>query len=83
MLYNIVLLSATPQQESVIDRYMHVWASQVAQVVKNLPVNEGVISNESSIPGLRRAPGGGHYNSLQNSCLENHQGQKSLVSYSP
>ena len=24
-----------------------------------------------SIPGLGRSPGGGHYNPLQNSCLEN------------
>ena len=29
----------------------------------------------SSIPGLGGSPGGGHGNSLQNSCLENPHGQ--------
>ena len=32
-----------------------------------------------SIPGLGRSPGGGHGNPLQYSCLENPQGQRSLV----
>ena len=32
-----------------------------------------------SIPGLGRSPGGGHGNPLQCSCLENPQGQRSLV----
>ena len=36
-----------------------------------------------SIPGLERSPGGGHGNPLQYSCLENPQGQRSLVGYSP
>ena len=36
-----------------------------------------------SIPGLGRSPGGGHGNPLQYSCLENPQGQRSLVGYSP
>ena len=31
------------------------------------------------IPGLGRSPGGGHGNSLQHSCLENPQGQRSLA----
>ena len=35
------------------------------------------------IPGLVRAPGGGHGNPLQYSCLENPHGQRSLVGYSP
>ena len=35
------------------------------------------------IPGLGRSPGGGHGNSLQYFCLENPQGQRSLVGYSP
>ena len=35
------------------------------------------------IPGLRRSLGGGHGNPLQYSCLENPQGQRSLVDYSP
>ena len=46
-------------------------ASQVAPVVKNLPVNAGIVRNVGSIPGLRRCPGGGHGNPLQYSCLEN------------
>ena len=36
-----------------------------------------------SISGLVRSPGGGHGNPLQYSCLENPQGQRSLVGYSP
>ena len=36
-----------------------------------------------SIPGLGRAPRGGHGNPLQYSCLENPQEQKSLAGYSP
>ena len=36
-----------------------------------------------SIPGLGRSPGGGRGNPLQDSCLENPYGQRSLVGYSP
>ena len=36
----------------------------------------------SSIPGLRKSPGGGHVNPLQYSCLENPHGQRSLAGYS-
>ena len=36
-----------------------------------------------SVPRLGRSPGGGHGNPLQYSCLENPQGQMSLVGYSP
>ena len=36
-----------------------------------------------SIPGLGRSPGGGHDNPIQYSCLENPQGQRSLVGYCP
>ena len=46
-------------------------ASQVAQVVKNLPANTGDIRDTDSVPGLERSPGGGHGNPLQYSCLEN------------
>ena len=38
--------------------------------------------NLSLIPGLGRSPGGGHGNPFQYSCLENPQGQRSLVGYS-
>ena len=40
-------------------------------MVKNPPTNAGDIRDMGSIPGLGRAPGGGHGNSLQYSCLEN------------
>ena len=36
-----------------------------------------------SIPELGRSPGGGHGNPPQYSCLENPQGQRSLVGYNP
>ena len=55
-------------------------ASQVAQVVKNLPSYAGDLG---SISGLGRSPGGGHGNPLQHSCLENPHGQRSPVGYSP
>ena len=46
-------------------------ASQVVLVVKNPPANGGDIRDVGSIPGLQRAPGEGHGNLLQYSCLEN------------
>ena len=50
---------------------MSSWASQMAQVVKSLPVNAGDIRDASSIPGSGRCPGGGHGNPLGYSCLGN------------
>ena len=49
-------------------------------VVKNLPANAG---DTDLIPGSKRSPGGGHGNPLQDSCLENPHGQRSLADYSP
>ena len=57
---------------------MH-WASQVALVVKSLPVNAGDVRNVGSVPGLGRSPGRGHANPLQYPCLENPHGQRSLI----
>ena len=48
-----------------------IWASQVALVVKNPPVNAGDVRDVGSIPGSGRSPGGGHSNPLQHSGLEN------------
>ena len=45
--------------------------SQVALVVKNLPVNAGGIRGLGSIPGSGSFPGEGNGNLLQYSCLEN------------
>ena len=36
------------------------------------------VGDLGSIPGLGRFPGGGNGNPLQNSCLENPHGQRSL-----
>ena len=41
------------------------------------------VGNLGSIPGFGRAPGGGHGNPLQYSCLENPHGQRSLEGYTP
>ena len=41
------------------------------------------VGDLSSVPGLGRSPGGEHGNPIQNSCLENPHGQRSLVGYSP
>ena len=53
------------------DSYSLGQASQVVLVVKNLPANAGDLKDIGSIPGLRRSPGGGNSNPLQNSCLQN------------
>ena len=45
-----------------------IWASQMAQVVKNLPSNA---EDAALTPGSGRSPGGGNGNSLQYSFLEN------------
>ena len=45
--------------------------SQVALVVNNLTTSAGDIRDLGLIPGLRRSPGEGHGNPLQDSCLEN------------
>ena len=51
-------------------------------MVKNLPANAGDIRDVGSIPGSRRSPGEANGNKLQYSCLENPNGQRSLVGYS-
>ena len=40
-------------------------------VLKNLPANVGDARNAGLIPGWGKAPGGGHGNPLQYSCLGN------------
>ena len=40
-------------------------------------------TEDASIPGWGRSPGGGNGNPLQYYCLESPQGQRSLVSCSP
>ena len=56
------------------------WASQVVQMIKNLPA-----MRETWIQSLcwERSLGGGRDNSLQYSCLENPHGQRSLAGCSP
>ena len=51
------------------------WASQVALVVKNLPVNAGDTKDLGSIPGLGKSPGVGNGTPLPNSCLEDPMGR--------
>ena len=52
-------------------------------VVKNQPASAGDTGGSSLIPGSGSAPGGGHGNPLQYSCLGKSHGQISLVGYSP
>ena len=48
------------------------WASPVSQQQrKESTCNAGDEGDVGLIPGLGRSPGGGHGNSLQDSCLEN------------
>ena len=58
-------------------------SSRLAPVVKNPPANAGDVRHMGLISGSGRSPGGGHGNPLQNSCLENPHGQRSLAGYSP
>ena len=51
--------------------HYHYWASQVAPMVKKLPVNAGDTRDMGLIPESGRSLGGGHGNPLQYSCLEN------------
>ena len=48
--------------------HIYVWASLVAQLVKNLTANAGDVG---SIPGSGRSPGEMNDNPLQYSCLGN------------
>ena len=54
----------------------------MALAVKNLPASAVDLRDVGLIPGSGRTPGGGLGNPLQYSCLENPQGQSSLVGYS-
>ena len=41
------------------------------------------VGDLGSNPGLGKSPGGGHANPLEDSCLENPHGQRSLVGATP
>ena len=56
------------------------WSFPDSSAVKESTCNAGDLD---SIPGLGRSPGGVHGKPLQYSGLENPQGQRSLVDYSP
>ena len=66
-----------------------VWELETSTVEQGFP--GGLAGKESacnagdpgSIPRSGRCPGEGHGNTLQYSCLENPQGQRSLAGYSP
>ena len=51
--------------------YKQVWASQVAQGVKNPPANQGDARDSGSIPGSGRSPGAGNGNPFQYPPLGN------------
>ena len=63
------------------------WKS--AEVTEGFPSGSGGkesacnVGDLGSIPGLGRSSGEGHGNPLQYSCLENPNGQRSLVGHSP
>ena len=50
---------------------LSLWASLVAQMVKNLPANAGNTRDAGSVPGLGRSPGEENGYPLQYSCLDN------------
>ena len=53
---------------------LHFGASQVALVVKKLPVSAGDVKEAGLISGWGRSSGGGHGNPLQCSCVEHPDG---------
>ena len=55
----------------------------MALVVKNPPTFAGGVRDVDSISGLERAPGGGHCNPLQYSCLENPMDRGAWGGHSP
>ena len=59
------------------------WASQVALVVKDLPVNAEDTRDLNWIPGSGRFSGVGSGSSLPYSCPPKLHGQRSLVGYNP
>ena len=59
--------------------YFEVWASLVAQMVRNLPA----MLETGSSPELGRSSGEGNVYPLQNSYLKNPHGHRSLTGYSP
>ena len=75
---------------SIAGRFFTCWATREAysfiyihthpgvSVVKNPHANAGNRRDVGSVPGLGRAPGGGHGNPLQYSCLENPMGKGAL-----
>ena len=60
-----------------------VGAHSGGSVVKNLPASAGDARGTSSVPGGRKIPWRRKRNPLQDSCLENPHGQRSLAGYSP
>ena len=55
----------------------------MALVVKNSPANAEDLRDMGLIPVSGRSPGEGTGNPLQYSCLENPNGYRSLLGYSP
>ena len=57
-------LITTEFSTNFVSLYLSIWASQVALVVKNLPLSAGDAGDLDLISGLERSPGGGHGNPL-------------------
>ena len=84
--YNAGDTSLTPKSERVGGvgegvgyPLQYLWASLVAQMVKNPPA---LWETWVQFLGLGKSPGGGHGNPLHYSCLQNPHGQRSLMGYS-
>ena len=76
MLYEVSICKTKIATSNFSVNWAAIWlllgASQAENlVVENLSANARDIKDESSIPGYRGSPGGGHGNPLQYSCLEN------------
>ena len=66
--------------DEFFDQTLKLSASQMVQVVKNLPASAGHVRDTSLIPGSGRSPGGGNTPVF---LPEESHGQRSLAGYSP
>ena len=69
--FRIKVFSSSMPRSGIAASYGNSRASQVAQMLKNLPAKAGDTEDSGSIPEPGRVPGGEHGNPFQYSCLEN------------
>ena len=77
---DITLLTKVHIIKAMVFSSSHVWGFPGSSAGRESTCNA---EDTSSVSGWGRAPGGGHGNPFQYSCLENPHGQRSLAGYNP